>query len=97
MVSYSDALRPMTEERVRQIVREEIAAAFRVLDRAADHLDGYDTAELDSRALSNISEAAHATVRRLTCSHEYSSAWGPRCSRCGEPETAPADPFEEKS
>ena len=93
-----DRLSPGAEAQVRRIVREEIVRAFEVLGRAADHLDmPYETAELDSRALSNIEDAAKEAVRRLTCEHEYTSAWGPRCARCGEPEPVSVNPFEEGS
>lgn len=91
-----DRLSPGAEAQVRQIIREEIVKAFQVLGRAASYLDvPYETAELDSRALGNIEDAAEATVRRLTCKHERHYDWGNerRCDLCGEPEPAPADPF----
>lgn len=89
--------RQVQEDQIRHIVREEIVAALGALAREADHQDGYDTAELDSRALENIKAAAEGTVRRLTCEHEFTSVWGPRCARCGEPEPVPVNPFEEKT
>lgn len=47
------------ETRLRTIVREEIARAFRALSVAASDLDmPYETSELDSRALTNIEQAA---------------------------------------
>lgn len=89
------ARRRVEEARIRRIVREEIVAAMGALAREADHLDApYETAELDSRALENIKAAAEGAVKRLTCEHEFTSAWGPRCARCGEPEPEPQNPFE---
>lgn len=88
-----------TEQLIRTIVREEIVNALGVLKREAEHLDmPYETAELDSRALSNIAEAAEGAVRRLTCSHPEYYTWHdvPRCGRCGEPQPIPANPFETK-
>lgn len=84
-------------DKVRAVVREEIAKAFGALARESAYLDyPYETAELDSRALSNIKEAAEGTVKRLTCPHEEYSTWHdvPKCARCGEPEPEPRNPFE---
>lgn len=92
---------PGFRESVLSIVREEIVRVFQALGREASHLDApYETAELDSRALSNIMEAAERTVRRLTCPHErYSTSVvqgaAPYCARCGEPEAMPDNPFKE--
>lgn len=101
-VNWNDDMRDrvntpfLTEADVRRIVREELAAAFRAHAREADEQDGYDTAELDSRALSNIRSAAEGTARRLTCPHEaYETYYSPpRCSRCGEP--GPEQPTQEE-
>lgn len=90
----------LQEQWVRAVVREEIARAFGALQRAASDLDApYDTAELDSRALGNIAQAAENAVRRLTCPHEKYFTWHgrPRCSRCGEPEPELEDPFKEQT
>lgn len=95
--------RAAMEKLVRRIVQEEIAKAFGALGREAASLDmPYETAELDSRALENIKQAAEGTVQRLTCPHEKYSSWGglrvqsrSRCDRCGEPEPEPEDPFKD--
>jgi hypothetical protein len=89
-----EARRRVEEARIRRIVREEIVAALGVLARAADGLDDYDTAELDSRALGNIEKAAENTVRRLTCEHEFKDYQPDRCWRCDEPAPEPVNPFE---
>lgn len=84
---------------VRTIVREEIAKAFGALAREAEHQDmPYETGELEASALRALKSVAEGTVARLTCPHEtYRTYYGePRCSRCGEPEEVPANPFEGK-
>lgn len=89
----------LQEQLIRAIVREEIVKALGALKREADRLDmPYETAELDSRALTNIAQAAEGAIQRLTCSHPKYYTWHdvPRCGRCGEPEEAPANPFEDK-
>lgn len=98
--SLARARADTTEQLIRTIVREEIVRALGALAREADSLDApYETAELDSRALSNIKEAAEGAVRRLTCPHERYYSWhggrDSRCSACGEPEPEPQNPFEE--
>lgn len=92
----------LAEDDVRRIVREEVVRVFGALAREASSLDmPYETAELDSRALENIRAAAEGAVQRLTCPHEEYLSWGPasvpQCSRCGEPEPEPVNPFEEES
>jgi len=98
-VQEEPGLNDRQKKEIRAIVREEIVAAFQTLGRSADGLDGYDTAELDSRALSNITEAAEDVVRRLTCPHEKYWEWAgqSRCECCGEPEKTPDDPFKESN
>lgn len=89
----------LQEKLIRAIVREEIINALGALKREAEHRNmPYETAELDSRALSNIAEAAEGAVRRLTCPHPEYYTWDdvPRCGRCGEPQSMPANPFETK-
>lgn len=97
-------LRTAAGKLVRQIVQEEIAKAFGALGREAGSLDSYDTGELESAALSAIGKAADGTVARLTCPHEtYESRGGlyqpapSTCRRCGEPEPALENPFEDKA
>ena len=54
----------MDETRMRKVAREEIALAFRALSVAASDLDmPYETSELDSRALTNIEQAADRALR----------------------------------
>jgi hypothetical protein len=49
----------MDETRIRAIIREEIDRAFQAMSVAANGLDmPYETSELDSRALTNIGQAA---------------------------------------
>lgn len=56
----------MVDERLREIIREEVVLALRALSIAANGLDmPYETSELDSRALSNIEQAADRAA------HEY--------------------------
>jgi hypothetical protein len=99
-MTYLQDLQARREDAIRKIVREEIVNALGALARSADQLDmPYETAELDSRALENIKAAAEGAVRRLTCPHGTYQDWGPesrRCSRCGEPEPAPVNPFEDR-
>jgi hypothetical protein len=88
------------DRKLRQIIREEIAEAFQVLSRAADHLDEpYETTELDSRALQNVVRAAQKAADRVACEHGTYRDWYAgerRCAECGEPEKMPANPFEEE-
>jgi hypothetical protein len=95
-MTTNDELDRTLEARVRSWVREEIVAAFKVMGRAADYENGYETPELDSRALDNIERVAEGAVRRLTCEHPSYSNWGDShtCTRCGEPEPGPVNPFE---
>lgn len=86
----------LTGDDVRRIVREEIAEALRMLAREAHWQDGYETQELDSRALGNIGKVAEGAVSRLLCEHEYRFGQT-KCWTCGEPQPEPANPFEEKS
>lgn len=90
-------LAPLRDE-IRAIVREEIVNALGALGREADSLDSYDTGELESAALNAIGKAADGTVQRLTCPHERYTHWGTGslCTRCGEPEPAPENPFKDK-
>lgn len=91
------AARLVQEDRIRRIVREEIIAALQVLSRSAYDLDiPYETAELDSRALGNITSAAENAVRRLTCAHEFRDYRPEECWSCGEPAPEPVNPFEVK-
>jgi hypothetical protein len=46
------------QETVRRIVREEIAAAFRVLADSARILDVYDTDHIESVALTAVAQSA---------------------------------------
>jgi hypothetical protein len=88
----------MTKEEIRTIVREEIVKAFQVLGRAAHGLDvPYETAELDSRALGNVREAAENVVRRMTCEHEFKDYQPDTCWSCDEPAPEPVDPFKESN
>lgn len=85
-------------EDVRRIVCEEIVRALQAMGREADHRDmPYETAEIDSRALSNIRTVAEGAVSRITCEHERVALYYGelRCTSCGEPEPVPANPFEE--
>lgn len=86
----------LQEKLVRAIVQEEIVKAFRAFGREAAHLDmPYETGELESSALSAIGKVVEGTVARLTCPHDEYPLWNDRgCSRCGEPEPAPVNPFE---
>lgn len=93
-MSYLQGLEDQRLEPVRRIVREEIVKAFQALAREAEDQDSYDTPEITSRALDALHDAAKGAVRRLTCEHEYDAVWGPRCTRCGEPEPEPVNPFE---
>jgi hypothetical protein len=89
--------RTAQEKLVRRVVREEIVNALGALAREAISLDmPYGTGELESAALSAIGKAADGAVERLTCPHEeYYTGYGrSRCSRCGEPEPEPVNPFE---
>lgn len=97
-INEHPGLNPRQEAAVRRIVREEIARALGALAREAEYLDmPYETAELDSRALGNIAKAAEGAVHRILCPHETTVPGYPdgprRCSRCGEPQLPPADPF----
>lgn len=90
----------LQEKWVRAIVREEIVNALGALGREASHQDmPYETGELESAALSAIGKVAEGAVQRLICPHETYSAWHgvSRCSRCGEPEPPPGNPFEEQA
>lgn len=91
--------RTAQEKLIRRIVREEIVNALGALAREAVELDmPYETAELDSRALENIKQAAEGAVKRLTCDHPEYYTWHdvPKCGRCGEPEPEPVNPFEDE-
>lgn len=97
---------PLTEERVREIFREELAKALGMLVREASHLNGYDTDIIEGTALSAIEKTAEGAANRITCPHEaYTSVriWSTGgmspgvCARCGEPEPEPENPFEEKT
>lgn len=97
---HTDGMGDAQRSYIRRIVREELVAALQAMAREADRLDmPYETAELDSRALDNISKVAEGTVTRLTCPHEKTWTWSDkeRCSRCGEPIPAPDNPFEEQA
>lgn len=86
------------EARIRVIVREEIVAALQVLGRAASYEGAMTESEIAERAATVLEGAAEGAVRRLTCEHEKYTSWGSRsyCSRCGEPEPEPVNPFETK-
>jgi hypothetical protein len=79
----------MDETRVRALIREEIALAFRALSVAANDLDmPYETSELDSRALTNIEQAADRAA------HEFKEL----CETADEQRVEDAkNPFEEKT
>lgn len=94
-MSYLQELEDQRLGPVRRVVREEIVKALQALAREAEHQDSYDTPEITSRALDALHAAAEGAVKRLTCEHEYDAVWGPRCTRCGEPEPEPVNPFEE--
>lgn len=93
-MSYLQGLEDQRLEPVRQIVREEIVKALQALAREAEHQDSYDTPEITSRALDALHDAAEGAVKRLTCEHEYSELWDPRCIKCSEPQPEPVNPFE---
>lgn len=84
------------EARVRAVVREEIVAALQVLGRAADYEYRSTESEIAERAATTVGAVAENAVVRLTCKHERYTDWGSRsyCSRCGEPEPEPVNPFE---
>ena len=86
------------EARIRAIVREEIVAALQVVRRSADHEFQVTESEIAERAATLVESVAEGAVYRLTCPHEKYTTWGtgPRCSRCGEPEPEPENPFETK-
>lgn len=93
---------PLTEERVRQIMQDEIAKALGMLAREADHQDGYDTDIIEGTALSALQRVAEGAAGRVTCPHETYESWttrgpGRSCRRCGEPEPEIENPFEEKT
>ena len=77
----------MDEARVRTVIREETTLALRALSIAANDLDmPYETSELDSRALSNIGQAADRAA------HEYKEL----CEKADEQRAeVAANPFEE--
>ncbi|HEU5039526.1 MAG TPA: hypothetical protein VFT84_01820 [Gemmatimonadales bacterium] len=86
------------EDRVRAIVREEITRALGALAREAEHLDTpYETDHIECVALGAVKHVAEGASYRLNCPHGQYSTWhgASRCDRCGEPETLPANPFEE--
>lgn len=98
MVSYSEAVKtgpPLSEDRVREIVREEIVTAFQAFRRETERYDGGEIRGMAADALSSVLDG---TVVRLTCKHEKYQDWGygpqPQCARCGEPEPVPPNPFE---
>lgn len=95
--------RPLNEDDVRRIVREEIARAMEMLGRAAERADSYDSDTIQTYAYGCITEAAQGAARRVSCPHETYESWGglyapaPRtCRQCGEPEPEPENPFEDK-
>lgn len=53
------------QETVRRIVREEIAAAFRVLAESARGLDTYDTDHIESVALTAVAQSADSAAGSL--------------------------------
>lgn len=85
------------EDRVRAIVREEITRTLGMLAREAEHLDGYDSDVIETIALSAVKRSTEGAAVRLDCDHPEYYTWHgiSRCGRCGEPETLPANPFEE--
>jgi hypothetical protein len=74
-------------DQVRAMMREEIALAFGALSAAASYLDmPYETSELDSRALTNIGQAADRAAQ------EYEA----RCETADEERAEAAkNPFAE--
>lgn len=95
----TDEIAKANEDRIRRIVREEIARAFGALGREAESQDmPYETGEIEAAALRALKNTAEGTVTRLTCDHPSYGSWyngrDPRCSRCGEPEPQPVNPFE---
>lgn len=108
MVSYTESLKngpPLSESRIRAIVREEIGQALGALGRAADDLDmPYETAEIDSRVYSGAAQVAQRALSELiqcwTEGHEFKSIWNKpleTCRRCGAPVPTPVNPFEEET
>lgn len=83
----------MTKEEIRALVREEIAEAFQAFRRETEHYDG---GEIKDMAADMLSSVLDGTVQRLTCKHEYTRVWGPRCVKCSEPERVPDNPFKEE-
>jgi hypothetical protein len=75
----------MDEESIRRIVREEIRAAFDVLAKEADALDGYDSDHIESVALSAVQRSAEYASSTMghdpTCASR-TERWG-TCN-CGE-------------
>lgn len=76
----------MTEERVREIVREEIRAALKVLEDRADRYPGYETDTLEdaaARVLSSVAESTESLLRHAPecVTRTESSVWS-TCS-CG--------------
>lgn len=90
-------MKPEDEHVVRTIVREEILSVLGVLGRAAAHEYRMTGSEIAERAACTIEAVAEATAKRLVCSHPEHYAWGTErhCTRCGEPEELPADPFQD--
>jgi hypothetical protein len=98
MTRVQTELRTQIQEQwIRAIVREEIVEAFRVLGRAA-HTEGNSTeSEIAERAASVLELVAGGVALRLTCPHKEYTGWTPdyqTCTRCGEPEPEPVNPFE---
>lgn len=93
-----DKMQAAREARIRAIVREEIVAALQVLRRSAEHEFNITESEIAERAATVLESVAESAVRRLTCPHEKYTTWGsgPQCSRCGEPEPEPENPFDPK-
>jgi hypothetical protein len=88
------ARRRAQEDQIRRIVREELAAALRVIGRSADYESRTQDREIEGRAAEAFKSVAEGAVQRLTCEHEFKDYQPDRCWRCDEPAPAPVNPFE---
>lgn len=76
----------MDENKIRQIMREEISRALKILALEADNADGYETGELKSAGLGAVRDSAESTARSVLetyhgypCSHDYGGYCGRQC------------------
>lgn len=68
----------MNEEELRNIIREELAAAFRDLAKEASDADSHDTRELESAGLQAVATAADRVAQLI------GRRVGMTCEECGE-------------